>query len=504
MIQTDIVVQALRILVSWPTPLFILLGFTIGFVGGALPGIGAAMTMAILLPLTAPLDGGTAVVFLVSIYASAAYGSSTSAILLNVPGMAASAATTFDGYAMTEKGLSKTALAISATSSGLGGLFIAITLFLISPFLITIVLRFTSPEYFLMAIFGLALITFVTKGAMVKGFVAGGLGLLYSTVGIAPAAPELRYTFGNMTLMDGLSFIAALIGLFAIAEMLVLSNKDQGIVSGIDDLEGSIIEGIKIVFRNPVTFFKSALIGGIVGSIPGAGSSSANFVAYAEAVRSQGPEGTMGEGDPRGVIAPEASNNSTVGGALIPTLSFGIPGGGATAVLLGGMIMHGLIPGPDMFTSQLFITYSLYLAIIIVSILILIFGLSLITRAHYITAINHHTIIPVIIVLSVIGGLSLRDNWFDLFFGVMLIGLLGYYMKKYDYSVIAFVLGAVLGPIAEENLIRSLQVSQGSYSAFVSSPESIFLVLCIFAVVLGPLLSEPTKRIAKRVGDQFV
>lgn len=491
--------MAIEILLSWPTPLFIFLGFIIGFIGGALPGVGAAMTMAILLPLTSGLDGPTAVVFLVCIYAAAAYGSSTSAILLNVPGMASSAATTFDGYAMTQKGLSKTALAISAISSGIGGLLSAIALFIISPFLITIVLRFQSPEYFLMAVFGLSLITFVAEGSMIKGFIAGGLGLLYSTVGIAPADPELRYTFGNLTLLDGLDYIAALIGLFAIAEMLVLVTRGQGIVSDAGELEGNRIDGIRHVLNNPITVLKSAFIGGLVGSMPGAGSATANFVAYAEAVRSGGNDSEYGDGDPRGVIAPETSNNATVGGALVPTLSFGIPGGGATAVLLGGLILHGLVPGPTMFTDSLHITYALYISIIIISILIFIIGLAIITKGDYITAIDPHLIIPVVIVLSVVGGFSLRNNWFDLFIGILLVGMLGYFMKQYNYSVIAFVLGAVLGPIAEENLIRSLQVSNWSPSIFVSSPESLLLIFLTCLVLFGPYISPYVKAIMGRI-----
>ena len=476
-------------LFSWPVIGWAVVGIIVGIIGGALPGLGASVTMVIFLPFTATLDPSSALIMLIGIYAGTHYGGSIAAILINVPGTAGSAATTIEGYPMTKDGLALKALTISAISTGISGIVIGVSLFVITPAIIFIVLLFGSPDFFLMAVLGLAMIVVVTKGSLVKGLVAGALGVLYSTIGRAPAHPQVRYTFGRIELLDGLSFIAALIGLFAIAEMLVLSKR-KSISEGGLEVAGKRSEGIKEIFNNPIILLKSSFIGGLVGSLPGAGASAANFVAYAEEVRRGDKEDLdYGSGEPTGVIATEASNSGTVGGALIPTLSFGIPGSAATAVLLGGMLIHGIRPGPDMFGESIEVTFLMYAMVILSGILIIVFGLLFVTQVSYITKVNTHVIIPGVIAFSLIGGFMLNENWFDLAFGVVILGFLGYYFKAYNYSVISFVLGAILGPIAEENLIRSLALSDGSWFIFVSEPLSIMLLLGIVFVILSPFIN---------------
>ncbi|MFW5905415.1 MAG: tripartite tricarboxylate transporter permease [archaeon] len=486
-------VEGIQIAVSWPVIGWMAAGLLLGIVLGALPGIGSPVGMAFVLPLTVPMEATSALILLISIYSGAMFGGSIAAILLNAPGTESAAATTLDGYPMAKKGLAKNALAIATTASALNGFVAAILLVLISPVLIEIVLLFGSVEYFLLAVLGISLITIVADGSIVKGLVAGAFGFMVSTIGVAIMAPTPRYAFGQLALYEGLNFVAALIGMFAFAEMMKLAVKDQ-IADEEVGITGSITEGIKTVFKYPKTTFKAGVIGMLIGAVPGSGATTSTFVAYAEEARSSAADGIFGEGDPRGIIAPEGANNPTVSGSLVPTLSFGIPGSGSTAVFLGGILMHGLQPGPQLFGEQLHITYALFVSVFLGNILILAVGYSVIPYASSITKIDTDIIIPMVIVLSFIGAYSLRRNWFDAF-GVLALGILGYYMVKYRYSVIAFVLGIVLGPIAEENFFRSLQISGGEYTIFVSPsrPLSLGISIMIVVVLIGPFVGPYIK-----------
>lgn len=494
----DAFFQSVDILFSWPTIGFMILGLLLGIVFGALPGIGSSLGMAIILPLTLPIEGVNAIILLVAIYSGAMYGGSIAAILVNVPGTAAAAATTFDGYPMSQQGKAKDALAMSATASSIGGFFTIIALFLVSGVLVQIVLAFGSPEYFLIAMLGISMITVVAQGSMVKGLISGFFGLLLTTIGIAPASATVRFTFDQLALYDGLSYVAALIGLFATTEMLYLAKRTGGIADADVEISGSLRRGVSEAASRPVTVIKSAFIGMSIGAIPGSGASVSNFLAYSEAMRASKDSESFGSGNPEGVIASEASNNGTVGGSLIPTLSFGIPGSGSTAVLLGGLIMHGMIPGPDLFTTQLPQTYSLFLSLLVGNVVILILGLSVITKLSYITKIDSHYIVPTIMVLATLGALTLRTNWVDVWL-IIVLGFIGYYMRKHNYSVIAFVLGFVLGPIAEQNLLRSLQLSGGSFAIFVQKPLSLMLVIAIVIVLAGPYLGPKLAQLKREV-----
>jgi putative tricarboxylic transport membrane protein len=499
LLQLDTITEGLQIALSWPVIGWMAVGLLLGIVLGALPGIGSPVGMAIVLPLTLPLDATSAVILLVAIYSGAMFGGSIAAILINAPGTESAAATTLDGYPMAKQGLAKNALAIATTASALNGFLAAIVLILISPILIGVVLAFGSPEYFLLAILGISLITIVTQGSLVKGLVAGALGLMISTIGTGILSPTPRFTFGQFGLYNGISFVAALIGMFAFAEMMKLAARSQIAESDIE-LGGSIKDGVMTVFKYPKTVLKAGLIGMGIGMIPGSGATTSTFVAYAEEARSSAADGRFGEGDPRGVIAPEGANNPTVSGSLVPTLSFGIPGSGSTAVLLGGLLMHGLQPGPTLFGDQLQITYAIFISLFLSNILIVLVGLSVIPYASRLTEIDTNIIIPVVVVLSFIGAYTLNRNWFDVA-AVLALGVLGFYMVRYNYSVIAFVLGIVLGPIAEENFFRSLQISGGSYDIFfdpINRPLSFVLVLGILFILVGPFLKPYVERTLDR------
>lgn len=434
--------EALSIVATGETLLWIIIGLILGIIGGALPGIGSSLSMAIVLPLTLPLSSVNAIVLLVSMYSGAMYGGSIAAILVNVPGTGGAAATTFDGYPMSKQGRAVDALATSATASAIAGFISVLTLLFISPILIEIVLLFGSPENFMMAVLGLAMITIVARGSIVKGIVSGAFGLMVTAIGIAPNSPELRYTFGQLALRDGIDFIAALIGMFAIAEMIKLASQEGGIADSSIEMAGSRLSGVRETLSHPVALVKSGYIGMLIGAIPGAGATVSNFIAYGEAMRSSKNSERFGNGDPLGVLASEASNNGTIGGSLIPTISFGIPGSGSTAVLLGGLLMHGLQPGPQLFETDLHLTYTFLIALLIGNFFILFVGVVFVTRMGRLTQINTHIIIPMVIVLSMLGGFTLNNNWIDIW-TLIVLGIIGYMMVKYNYSIIAFVLGVL-------------------------------------------------------------
>lgn len=484
--------EAVGIVFTGQTFLWIIVGLILGIIGGALPGIGSSLSMAIILPLTLPLSPANAIILLVSMYSGAMYGGSIAAILVNVPGTGGAAATTFDGYPMSKQGRAVDALSMSATASSVAGFISVLTLLLISPLLIQIVLLFGSPENLMMAVLGLAMIAIVARGSVVKALISGGFGLMITTIGIAPNSPELRYTFGQIGLRNGVDFIAALIGMFAIAEMIKLAGQEGGIAESSIEMAGNSLSGVRETLHHPVTLIKSGYIGMLIGAIPGAGATVSNFIAYGEAMRSSvTPEG-FGKGEPLGVISSEASNNGTIGGSLIPTLAFGIPGSGSTAVLLGGLLMHGLRPGPQLFETDLHLTYAFLIALLIGNFFILFVGVAFVTRMGRLTQIDTHVIIPLVAVLSMVGGFTLNSNWMDIL-TLILLGLIGYLMVKYQYSIIAFVLGVVLGPIAEENLLRSLQISGGDYSIFISpgqQPIAFVLLVMTIVILVGPFVKS--------------
>lgn len=493
----QLLIDALQQSLSWPTIGWIILGTLYGIFVGVLPGEGSSIGMAIVLPLTLAMQPINAILFLIVIYSGAMYGGSVASILINVPGTAGAAATTFDGHSMALQGKAMNALSISAVSSWIGGMIASVVIILSIPLLVEVVLLFGTTEYFLMTVLGIALISVVSQGSVAKGMFSGMFGLLLTTIGIAPMTPTLRYTFDSLALRPGVSYIAALIGMFAIAEMIDASSRTGGLVPEGIELVGNRFQGFRDVFKRPILVLKSTVIGFIVGAFPGSGSSVSNFVAYAEAVRSYADD-TFGEGNIKGVIAPEASNSGTVPGSLIPTLTFGIPGSGSTAVLLGALILHGVRPGPALFLERVDFVYTVLVGEMISNFIVIFIGIAFITQAHYVTKIDTNILVPVIVVFSVMGAFLLNNNYFDVWVALF-FGVLGYFFKKYDYSVIAFVLGIVLGGIAEENLFRALQLSGGSLTVFVDNPISAILVLIIVLILIGPYIQVLISKIRGEV-----
>jgi putative tricarboxylic transport membrane protein len=465
------------------TVLIIIVGTFLGLLSGTIPGLGPAVTIALLIPLLGNLPEPVALVLLGSTYLTGVYGGSISAILMNIPGTGASAATVLDGYPMSQKGKAITALSISTTSSIIGGLVSLIIIVSSTSYLVTFVLSFASPEYFLMIIVGLTIIAIISQGNMINGLIAGVFGLVIASVGVADTSGNIRYTFDLLYLYDGIQFIPALIGVFAVTEMMMLAGREQQI-SETTELLGSSWEGIKTTLKYKLTLLRSSLIGLVVGGIPGAGGTIANFVAYGITTslrRSGSEEIEFGEGNPEGIVSAESSNNALVSGSLVPALTFGIPGNSTTAVMLGALLYLGLQPGPALFNNNIEAIYLIYLGVFF-GILFLMSMYLLAPILGKVTTTDRAILIPTILVVSLLGTYSLRHNYGDVV-TMFLFGLLGYIMIRHNYSIIALILGLILGPIAESTLWRTIQISGGDPMIFINRPLSAILVLVIIFIL---------------------
>lgn len=462
--------------------IYLVLGVTGGIVIGALPGLTATMGVAILLPFTFGMDAVTGLIALVGIYVGAIYGGSISAILLNTPGTPASAATCFDGYPLVKKGYPAKALSASTISSAIGGLISCIALVTISPILAKFALKFSAPEYFALALFGLTIIASISAENFIKGITAGFIGLIISTFGMDSITSYPRFTFGITNLLSGFSVIPVLIGLFAVSEVFnqieVLKNNKK--------LKNNIkmdrtYMNLKEVKTCLPTIIKSGVIGTFIGSIPGAGADIAAFVCYNEVKRSNKNE-KFGNGNLLGICAPEAGNNGVTGGALVPLLTLGVPGDAVAAVLLGALIIQGLTPGPLLFEQNPEIVYGLFGSMIIGNILLLIIGLFGIRFYSKIVEIPKTLMIPSILMLSTIGAYSMNNSLFDVIV-TFSFGILGYVMCKIKIPSSPIVLAVILGPMLETNLRKSILMYNGSYSFLWTRPITIlFLTFTILSL----------------------
>lgn len=472
-----------------------LIGTVIGIVIGALPGFTSTMGVALFIPFSYSMPPATGMIFLVSIYCSSTYGGSISAILINTPGTPSAVITTIDGYEMTKNGEGGRALAMAVFSSLIGGLFSAMALLLIAPPLSKIVLLFGPVEIFYLALFGLSIIVGFSKESLIKGLISGVVGLLLATIGVDMISGVYRYTFDNVSLFEGLQSVPLVIGLFSACQVLALGEQRTTlIVNKIATITDSSIPRWSDIKSNWFNMLRSSLIGTIVGIIPAAGMSIACAIAYNEAKRvSKYPE-KFGHGSVEGVIASESANNGVVGGSLVPLLTLGVPGNTVSAVFLGGLLIHGLRPGTELFTKYAGITYTLLLGLFVANIMMFFVGLFAARRVAQITNVSTNLLAPVIMVLCAIGSYAIRSNLFDTSV-MMLFGIVGYFMKRWGFSTPCMILGVILGPLAEGEFRRAVMLSQGKISFFFSTPISIILLLLILMSLLGPLFKR--KKIAQ-------
>lgn len=490
----DAALAALEVFMDPYILLLVVLASLFGMLMGALPGLGAGVTLSLLIPLTFGMETNMAFVILGSALGGVAFGGSVSAILINVPGASPNAATLLDGYPMAKKGEANVALGASATASALGALIGLVIFIAVIPVMRQILRLFGPPEFFALAIFGITILGVISKGSLVKGLIAGAIGLIISFVGFNAITGGSRYTFGSAYLTDGIGFIPVLIGIFAISEMLSLLERDRSIADTTIEKGGSVIDGVRATFVHWGIVIRSSITGIVVGLIPAAGGTVANFVAYLQAVQFAKDKDSFGTGDVRGVIASEASNDAKDGGAMIPTLSFGIPGSVAWAVLLGAFVLHGIRPGPQLLTEYLDLVFVIIIALVLSNIITSITGILLSEVLTQITMVPIGLLAPQIFVVSLLGAYAVRLQFLDVVLTVI-IGILGYLLIKYEFSRIALILGVILGPIAENSFHQSLQIAQGSYMIFFTRPIALALlilaVLSIFSqVAQGRLLDS--------------
>lgn len=469
--------------------LFMNIGMAAGILVGALPGLTGTMAIALLLPLTYGLPSITGMYLLLGVYLGGIYGGSITAILINTPGTPASAATALDGYQMAKKGKAKKALHLALSASLIGGIISVVVLIFAAPAVAKVALSFGPAEYFALALFGLTIIANVGEGSVYKGLLMGMLGLLVSTIGLDPIDGVDRFSFGITSLLGGIDIIPALIGLFAITEIITKIYDMNKPVGEMISYDKSMKTKFSDVFKYKWTAFKSSLIGVVIGAIPGTGAAISSFMAYNEAKRTSNEPEQFGQGSEEGVVASEAANNAVTGATLIPLLTLGIPGDTNTAVLIGALTMQGIIPGPKLFVEQPMWVYSIMIGLLLVNMFMYLQGMFFIRSFVNVTKIKAQVLVPILIVLCVIGAYAANNTSFDALL-MLIFGVVGFGLMKMKFPLTPLVIGIVLGPLAESNMRRALILSQGDWLIFLRKPISLIFILISLAMLIVPLLKK--------------
>lgn len=502
---------------------FMIFGLVLGFVIGALPGFDSANGCAILLPFSIGLSMESALILMATVFVGTQVAGAIPGILLNIPGTAGAAATALDGYPMAQQGKANLAIGIVRAASAIGGLIGGvIVIFLIGPFS-KFALTFQSPETFLMALFGLLIIGSI-GGDWLKGFLSGFMGVLIAMMSASVETAVPRMTFGFPELYGNVPFVPAVVGLFGIAQMLdFLSNPYQDL-SGLtpkDDTKRhrwtdhirnfykilaqdtkEAIDGVKIALGSPFNILRSSFIGLTVGIVPGVGTSVANFVSYAEARRSSKDPESFGKGNPDGIIACEACDNASVAGTLVPTFTLGIPGSSTAAILLAALYLHGVQPGPQVMVYNSAEVYSVLWAIIISGVLIMPIGIILAVPLVWMVRAPQRYLIPGVFLICAIGAYALRNTYFDVAL-MIIFGVIGIMMRLGGYPIVPLVIGLILGPIAEENFMRSLALSQNNPLIFTQSMTSCVLLALIGLIMFWNIRNMIKSRsVSVNVGDE--
>ncbi len=482
----DFLLQGVREVLDVDVLVVVVTAVPIGLVFGILPGLSGVTTLAILLPFVYGMEPFVGMSFLLAAHAIVYTGGSITAIMLGIPGAPANAATIIDGFPLSKQGQSGYAMGAALAASGLGGIVGVVALLLLLPFLQPVMTSFGSPETFCLALMGITFIAILGRGVMVKGLIAGGLGIFLALFGYQGITGVPRFWLGSDYLLDGFRLIPVVLGLFAIPEILALST---GRVASSDRPLTNVPwvqvwEGVKSIGGHPWLFLRSSVIGVLIGIVPGVGGETAPFLAYAAAKQAARNPEEFGNGAIEGVIAPESSNNAKEGGALVPTLALGIPGSAGMAVLLGGFLILGLDPGPDFLDTHMALAAGLALVLALANVLAVVLMLALVRQIARITFIRGTVLAPLLLVLVVLGTYSAGNNPMDVLF-VFAFGALGWFLKELDYSRPALLLGFILGPLIETYLHISLQ-AYGPW--FFLRPIALTITLLIVAGMSWPLL----------------
>lgn len=466
--------------------MFALIGCATGILFGALPGISSAMGVVLLLPFTYTMDGVSAIILLVANFAGSTYGGSITSILFATPGTPEAVMTVLDGHPMHKKGQGGKALGLAVSASVLGGLFSAVMMVVLCVPLSKIALEFSPAEYVALAIIGLTAIAGLGAKSQLKTLISGLLGLALATFGGDEITGIIRFNFGSYDFVNGIHFIPVMIGAFALSEVFMQAMEK------IEERDLSITKKIKVELMSMAEFIKykwvilkSAFLGMFIGTLPGAGGTIASVLAYSEAVRSSKHSEDFGTGVPEGVIAPETANNASNGGALVPTLTLGIPGSGTTAVILAAFILHGMRPGPLLFISQPDLLYAVFVALIIADLMLIVGGIYGVRLFAQVSRFPYYLQGATILVLCFIGSFALQNDILNSWI-MLLAGIVGFFMKRFGFSVAGLVLGLVLGELIELNIRKMMIISGGDWSGLFLRPIAGPIFLLAIAAVAFP------------------
>jgi putative tricarboxylic transport membrane protein len=472
--------------------LAIVFGVLAGICVGAMPGLSATMAISVLIPFTFGLDPLVALGLMAGIYNGAMYGGAIPAVLLKIPGTPAAVATTFDGFPMAQQGRGGEALQVAVVSSAIGGIASALSLMLLAPPLAQVTLLFGPAEMFWIAVVGLLSIVFLLGGNLVKGLVAACFGILVSLVGTDTVNGTDRFTFGFFELLDGIHIVVLLVGLYAMPPVvdLLQTQLDTSQFKYDKDQTESIWVAIPKMLRFWKTWIKSSLIGIWIGILPGAGGSMAAFLSYNEAKRNSKNPDDWGKGEPEGVAAAETSNNADTASALIPALTLGIPGTAVAAIMLGGLLIHGLQPGPMLFRESPDIVFGFMWQFLFGAILLIFLGGSLATNSFaQLLKLPRPLLGSLIVVLMFIGVYSINERMFDVYL-MLIFGAIGIAFDKLKFPLPPVVLGLILGSFAEENLRLALTIGLGDWAILTKSTTSLVLISLVVLVVMTPLIKK--------------
>jgi putative tricarboxylic transport membrane protein len=474
-------------------------GCFFGTLVGVLPGLGASATIALLIPFTFGMNATPAMIMIASLYYGSKYGGSITSILINIPGENASVVTTFDGYQMALQGRAGAALGIAAIGSFIGGILGTFGLIFVAVPLAQFSLKFGPAEYFSLIIMGMLTIVFVGGKSITKSLMSGVIGISLGVVGsdIVQGAP--RFVFGIPELMDGIDFVVVVMGIFGMGEVLVSAEEFMKMDS-IKVPFAKLWPTFRDLADSKWAILRGTAIGFVIGALPGAGATIASFLSYGvEKSSSKHPE-RFGKGAIEGVAGPETANNAACSGAMAPLLALGIPGSGATAVMLGALMLYGLKPGPMLFTTSPDFVWALIASMFVGNVILLIMNLPMVPLFALSLRISYSLMYPIIIVICMIGVYSLNSSIFDIWM-MWVFGIIGYFMKKYDISGAPLIIGLVLGPILEQSLYRALSLAHGSMWVFVTRPISATLLG--IAVVMSIFVSLKTvKTIRKQLSEE--
>ncbi len=474
--------------------LMVMLGCCIGTFIGMLPGLGPATAVALMIPMTYSLDPSAALILMAGVYYGSAFGGSTSSILINTPGCSSSVVTTFDGFPMAQQGLAGKALAIAAWASFVGGMVGAVGLLVASPLLAELALTFQSPEYFAMMVMGLAAVASLSgEGQVLRGYAMAIVGMMLATVGTDGISGLPRLTFGSLELIDGLSFLLIAMATYALAEVVLVVLQDR--MNDGDHIRSTTTKDLRLSRQDvrdiaaPVA--RHSITGFLIGVLPGAGATVASFLSYAMEKKLAGPNAVpaFGEGNPRGVAAPECANNAASTGAFVPLLTLGIPGSGTTAIMLGALIAHGLQPGPRLYVDHPEVFWSVIVSMFLGNLMLLVINLPMVPWLARLLRIPQSILMPIVLLFCLLGVYLVSFDPTDVIV-MVIVALFAVGLRLLDFPLAPLLLGFILGGFLEENLQRSLILSDGGWQFLWDRPATAVMSMATIVFLMWPLLAR--------------